>query len=130
MHFGVCMDPALDTANRLVRLVGAVETLGEAVSDSARASVLFHNILEHARAGAEAYTSACAGGSPRLFIEQIGIAVRKLRRAISGLVLLVQLDYLPIEHARDPIIEARELERLLTRTRNAAKRRHAVRTCA
>ncbi len=124
------MHPALDTASRLVRLVGAVETLGTSVSDSARAGVLFHEILEHTRVAAEAYGSACAGGSPRHFIEQIAIAVRKLRRTISGLVLLVQLDYLPIEQAREPIIEARGLERLLTKTRDAARRRHAVRTSA
>ena len=124
------MHPALDTAGRLVRLAGAVETLGASVSGSARASVLFHGLLEHTRAADEAYRSACASGSPRHFIDQIAIAVRKLRRAISGLVLLVQLDYLSIEHARDPIIEARELERLLTRTRDAARRRHAVRASA
>jgi hypothetical protein len=118
------MHPALDTADRLGRLVGAVETLGAAVSDSARAAVLFQGTLERMRVAADAYTSAASGGSPRHFIEQVSIAVRKLRRAISGLVLLVQLDYLPIEQARDPIIEARDLERLLTRTRDAARRRH------
>jgi hypothetical protein len=57
------------------------------------------------------------------FIEHVSVAARKMRRCVAGLVLLVELDFVPIESTREVIIEARALAGILTASRSTAKRR-------
>ena len=115
---------AVENTDRLQRLAADIEKLRLEVSETPRAQQLFRSVLQQCLDAAAADRAAAGGAAPADFVAQLSIAVRRIRRAISSLVLLVQLDYLPIENAREPIIEARELEQLLTKTRNKAKRRH------
>lgn len=116
--------------DRLQQLSVVIEKLRLAISDTPRAQQLFRSVLQQSLDAAAAGRTAGGAAAPADFVAQLSIAVRRIRRVISGLVLLVQLDYLPIENAREPIIEARELERLLTKTRNKAKHRHRAGSAA
>ena len=118
---------AVETTDRLVRLADDIEKLRGATADNPRARQLFRGVLRHSVDGLAAYETSAATGKPADFVDQLSITVRKLRRAINGLVLLVQLAYLPIDDAREPIIEARALEHLARKALNGARRRHVRR---
>ena len=120
----------IETTDRLLRLETDIEKLRDAIADTPRARQLFRGVRQHSVDGAAAYRAAGVAGRPAHFVDQLSIPVRKLRRAINGLVLLVQLAYLPIEDAREPIIEARALEQLVRKALNGARRRKVRRTPA
>ena len=69
------------------------------------------------------YREACASSSPEQFIERIAFVTRKAKRVKASLVLLVQLDHLKIDDARENILEARALEEIFTASRNTARKR-------
>ena len=123
------MQSQLEFQERLERAVASVESL-PAAAGGKRGEQLRRALVRDVKLACEGYRAACNSTSPDQFIERISAAAAKAKRTTSTLVLLVQLDYLHIDEARDVIIEARALERILTASRNTAKRRRTRRKTA
>ena len=76
------------------------------------------------------YRHACASSSPAEFTSRISKVASQAKRTKATLMLLAQLDYVPIESVRELIFEARGLENIFKAARNTAKRRQQKRALA
>ena len=73
------------------------------------------------------YKDVCASSSPEKFISGISAVAIQAKRTRASLQLLLQLNHVTIEAARDLLFEARGLEAIFVASRNTAKRRHRAR---
>jgi hypothetical protein len=107
---------------RTDRFVNGLTDLLKRVDESPNTTRITKPLRQHAGEMKSGYRDACASSSPEQFIERISFVARKAKRVKASLVLLVQLDHLGIDVARETILEARALEAIFTTSRNTAKR--------
>ena len=114
---------AVDLQDRIARFAGAVERLCAPLTAAGTAQPTIRKLTAAAAALQTGYRETCASSSPEEFVERISAVARHAKKAVACLVLLVELRHLPIEAARETILEARALEAIVAATRNTAKRR-------
>jgi four helix bundle protein len=114
---------AIELQQRAARFVADVERLLKQIPDAMTARKLATTITTATTAMQTGYREACASSSPEEFIKRIALVTRKAKRVKASLVLLVELDHLNIDGARETILEARALEAIFTASRNTARRR-------
>jgi hypothetical protein len=112
----------VELQERLRRALNQVESLPP-VSGGRRGQQLRRALLTAAKQACDGYRDVCVSASPEQFIERIAFVARRAKRATATLVLIVQLDYIDIAQVRELVIELRTLERILTVSRNTARRR-------
>ena len=108
---------------RTQRFKHAVSRLASQVTDGPSAQKIFKALVVAANEIATGYKDACASSSPDQFIAQISVVARNAKKAKASLVMLVQLDHISIDVAREAILEAKALEAIFVASRNTAKKR-------
>jgi len=73
------------------------------------------------------YSDVCASPSPEKFIAAIALVARQAKRAKAHLQMLLQLDHVTIESARDILLEARALEAIFRASSTTARKRQRAR---
>ena len=114
---------AKELAARTQRFKDAVSGLASQVRDGPSAPKVFKALVMAASAVATGYKDACASSSPDQFIAAISAVARNAKKAKASLVMLVQLDHISIDVAREVILEAKALEAIFVASRNTAKKR-------
>ena len=80
-----------------------------------------------AKAVVAGYKEVCASPSPEKFIAAISVVASQARRARAAVQMLLQLNHVTIEAARDLLLEARALEAIFRRSRETAKKHRRAR---
>ena len=107
---------------RLRRAVRTLETQPP-TGGGRRGEKIRRALLIAAKQASDGYRDVCVSASPAQFIERMDFVVSKAKRMSASLTLLVDLEYVDIRNVRDVLVEVRTLQRILTTSRNAAKRR-------
>ena len=89
---------------------------------------LSRKLITAARAVERGHNDACASQSPDQFINGISAVARQAKEARTCLQLLIQLDHVTIEAARELFLEAKGLEAIFKASRNRAMRRKRSRS--
>jgi hypothetical protein len=119
-----CMQShACELVERAGRFKDAVGDLANHVTDTPSARKIVKSLTATSSAIPSGYKDACASSSPEQFISRISAVARSAKKAKAALVLLVQLDHISIQDAREAILEARALEAIFVASRNTAKKR-------
>lgn len=108
---------------RAARFGKNVARLCEQVTVTPSSQRIVRNLTTASAAMQTGYRDTCASSSPERFILRISAAARHAKRATACLVLLLELNHVSIEEAREVILEARGLQAIFTASRNTAKRR-------
>jgi hypothetical protein len=108
---------------RATRFEAAVARLCEQVPATVSAQKTVRKLTAATKAMRIGYKDTCCSSAPEQFIDRISAVARDAKRARTCLVLLVELNHLSIEAAREPVLEARGLEAIFVASRNTAKRR-------
>ena len=118
---------AIDLQDRTRRFAAAIATLCERLPADPGAQRTAAKLLASSRAVTAGYTDTCASPSPDSFISRISAVAAQAKRTRASLQLLLQLNHVTIEAARDLLFEARGLEAIFVASRDTAKRRHRAR---
>jgi hypothetical protein len=121
---------ALELQTRAASLLGALEAILPCVGGEQRGRKLALTMISACKEMDAGYRDACESSSPKEFISRISHVARNARKAKATLMLLAQLDYLPIASVRELILDARGPENIFTASRNTAKRREQKRVLA
>src|SRR4051812_49142149 len=114
---------ALELQERTRRFAAGAAALCNRRSPHPRAPRTAEKMLAAAKALVVGYKDVCASASPEKFISGISVVAREAKRARGNLQMLLQLNHVTIESARDVLLEARALEAIFRASRNTAKRR-------
>jgi hypothetical protein len=114
---------ARELQERASRFVADTERLLNKIPDATTAQKLARTIKASSAAMHTGYRDACASSSPEQFVARISAVARNAKKAKAALVMLVQVNHLDIDIARETILEARALEAIFSASRNTAKRR-------
>jgi hypothetical protein len=76
-------------------------------------------LLAASKALVVGYKDVCASASPEKFISGISVVAREAKRARGNLQMLLQLNHVTIESARDVLLEARALEAIFRASRTS-----------
>jgi hypothetical protein len=124
MHRAMTMQQkAWELQERTRRFVAAVARFSTRISSGNGTSKAMRTLLATSTAMHSGYRDVCSSSSPEKFIAGISAVARNAKKAKTALVLLVQLDQVSIETARELILEARGLEAIFHASRNTAKKR-------
>ena len=118
---------AVELQARTAALLASLERLAPVVGGAARGRTLALAMVKACAALDNGYRHTCASRSPDEFIQRISAVARHAKRTKATLMLLTQLDYLPIAETRELICEARGLENIFLASRNTAKKHHRTR---
>jgi len=121
---------ALELQGRTAALLASLERVAPMVGGGARGRKLALTMINACTGMDSGYRHTCASRSPEEFIERISAVVRHAKRTKATLMLLTQLDYLPIAATRELIFEASGLEHIFVASRNTAKKNHRTRLAA
>lgn len=108
---------------RTQRFKDAVSGLASRLTDGPIARKIVKSLGTATNGIAVGYKDACASSSPDEFIARISVVARNAKKAKVDLVMLVQLDYISIDIAREVILEAKALEAIFVASRNTSKKR-------
>jgi len=117
---------AFDLHARTAMLLCALERAAASVSGGDRGEKLAQTMLKSCTEMDSAYRHACASSTPDEFVARISHVARHAKRTKATLMLLTQLDYLPLVETRELIFEARGLANIFVDSRNTAKRRRKL----
>jgi hypothetical protein len=112
---------------RTAKLTAAIEAVAGEVDSADRAQTILAALRKATKEMDAGYRHACASASPTDFISRISAVARHAKKTKASLMLLTQLDYVPITKTRDLILQARGLENIFVTSRNTAKRRYRAR---
>jgi hypothetical protein len=112
---------------RTAALLTSLERLAPVVGGAARGRKLALTMIKPCTEMDRGYRQTCDSRSPDEFIQRISAVARHAKRTKATLMLLTQLDYLPIGETREVICEARSLENIFLASRNTAKKHHRTR---
>ena len=121
---------ALELQSRTAALLESLEGLTPIVRGGERGRKLALAMVKACKQMDAGYRHTCMSTSPDEFIERISAVARHAKRTKATLMLLTQLDYLPIAETRELIFEARGLENIFVASRNTAKKNHRKRLAA
>ena len=108
---------------RATRFSTSVVRLCEQLTPAASSKRIVRNLINASSAMRIGYRDACSSSSPEQFLSRISAVARHAKRARTCLVLLVELNHISIDAAREVILDGRGLEAIFTASRNTAKRR-------
>src|SRR3954469_13695501 len=117
---------AFELHARTAMLLCALERVAASVSGGDRGNKLAHTLLTSCRDMDAGYRHACASSTPDEFVGRISHVARHAKRTKATLMLLTQLEYLPLAETRELIVEARGLANIFVDSRNTAKRRRKL----
>ena len=121
---------ALELQARTARLLASLERLVAIVGGAQRGRKLALTMIRSCKDMDVGYRHACASRSSEEFVDRISAVARHAKRTRATLMLVTQLDYLPIAETRELIFEARGLENVFVASRNTAKKNHRKRLAA
>jgi len=117
---------ALELQTRTANLLRSLEALLPSVGGEERGRKLAGSMVKACSEMDAGYRHACASSTPKEFISRISHVARQAKRTKATLMLLAQLEYLPIASVRELIFEARGLENIFVASRNTSKRRRKL----
>jgi len=112
---------------RTRRFAAAADALCDRLPADASAQRTAKKLRAAAKAVVVGYKDVCASPSPEKFIAGISIVASQARRARASVQMLLQLNHVTIEAARDLLLEARALEAIFRRSRETAKKHRRAR---
>ena len=112
---------------RTRRFAAAADALCDRLPADASAQRTAEKLRAAAKAVVAGYKEVCASPSPEKFIAGISLVASQARRARASVQMLLQLNHVTIEAARDVLLEARALEAIFRRSRDTARKRHQAR---
>jgi len=112
---------------RTRRFAAAADALCDRLPADASAQRTAKKLRAAANAVVVGYKDVCASPSPEKFIAGISIVASQAKRARASVQMLLQLNHVTIEAARDVLHEARALEAIFRRSRETAKKHRRAR---
>ena len=113
---------ALELQERTATLLRALERVADLVGGGARGKKLAHTLVRSCKEMDSGYRSACASSTHDEFVSRISRVAHAANRTRMTLMLLTQLDYLPLAATRELMFEARGLANIFVASRNTARR--------
>ena len=113
--------------DRTRRFAAAVDALCDRLPADPSAQRTAKKLRTAAKAVVVGYKDVCASPSPEKFIAGISIVATQAKRARASVQMLLQLNHVTIETARDVLLEARALEAIFRRSRETAKKHRRAR---
>jgi hypothetical protein len=115
---------------RTRRFAAAVDALCDRLPADPSAQRTAKKLRTAAKAVMVGYKDVSASPSPEKFIVGISVVASQAKRARASVQMLLQLNHVTIEAARDVLLEARALEAIFRRSRETAKKRRRARLAA
>ena len=109
---------------RTRRFATAVDRLCDRLPADHSAQRTAKKLRAAAKAIVVGYKDVCASPSPEKFIAGISVVASQTKRARACVQMLLQLNHVTIEAARDVLLEARALEAIFRKSRDTAKKHH------